>query len=109
MFKSNYYKNRFVYQLEKDYKAMIELNNSRREYYVFLPMNEEVSDYAICLRKYDTKPIDPEKLESLGTLLQKHGFTDFDFVNPFGRTKKIVQVLDIINTLEKNNEKTKIK
>lgn len=109
MFKSNYYKRRYVYELENGYKAMIELNNARREYYVFLPEPEITDDYAIYLRKYETKPINPEKLESLGGLLEKHGFSDIDFINPFGRTKKIVKVLDIINKLEKEEVKTKIK
>lgn len=102
MFNSKYYKKRYAYELENGYKAMIELNNSRKEYYIFLPEHEITDDYGIYLRKFETKPINPEKLESLGGLLQKHGFTDMDFINPFGRTRKIVQVLDIINNLEKD-------
>ena len=108
MFNSKYYKNRFVYRLENNnYKAMIEVNKGRGEYYIFLPTDEITDDYAIYLRKFKTKPLDPERIESLKDVLSSHGFTDRDFLNPFGRTKKIVNVLDAINKLQHNKTKKK--
>ena len=108
MFDSSYYKNRFVYRFENDeYKAMIELNKSRGEYYIYLPDIEKPGDYAIYLRKLKTRPLNPERIESLEDVLSSHGFTDRDFINPFGRTRKIVNVLDVINKLQKENSKIK--
>ena len=109
MFNSRYYKNRFVYELENGYKAMIELNGARREYYYFLPNDDEKIGYDILIRKFDKKPINYEKIQPLGVRLEEYGFTDKDFSNPFGRTRKIVQVLDAINELEMKIQKTKIK
>ena len=109
MFDSCYYKRKYIYELEDGYKCMIELNPSRREYYYFLPSKDAKEGYDIFLRNVDQKPINPDKIESLGKLLQKHGFTDRDFANPFGRTRKLVTVIDVINELQKKTEKTKIK
>ena len=55
------------------------------------------------------KPINKEKLESLGTFLESHGFSDKDFINPFGRTRKLVTVIDVINEIEMKTCKTKVK
>lgn len=108
MFDSHYYKNRIVYTLEdSDYKAMVELNLGRRECFVFLPSEEKPGDYDIYLRKFNRKPLDPNRVENLGDFLIGYGYTDMDFINPFGRTKKIVNELDKINKLE--IEKTKVK
>lgn len=108
MFDSHYYRNRRVYTLEgSEYKAMVELNFRRKEYYVFLPSEEKPGDYDIYLRKFDRKPLDPNRVEYLGNFLIGYGYTDMDFINPIGRTKKIVNELDKINKLEK--EKTKVK
>lgn len=105
MFDSNYYKNRIVYTLEdSDYKAMVELNLRRRECYVFLPSEEKPGDYDIYLRKFDRKPLDPNRVEYLSNFLIDNGYTDMDFINPIGRTKKIVNALDKINMSKK--EKT---
>ena len=108
MFDTHYYKNRRVYTLEgSEYKAMVELNLGRNECYVFLPKEKNPSDYVIVLRKLDRKPLDPNRVENLGNFLIDYGYTDIDFINPIGRTKKIVNELDKINKLEK--EKTKVK
>lgn len=108
MFDSHYYKNRRVYTLEgSEYKAMIELNLRRNECYVFLPSEEKPGDYDIYLRKLDRKPLDPNRVEYLSNFLIDNGYTDMDFINPIGRTKKMVNELDKINKLEK--EKTKVK
>lgn len=108
MFDSHYYKNRRVYRLEgSECKAMIELNLGRNECYVFLPSEEKLGDYDIYLRKLDKKPLDPNRVEYLSNFLIGYGYTDSEFINPFGRTKKIVNELDKINKLEK--EKTKVK
>ena len=105
MFDSHYYKNRRVYTLEgSEYKAMIELNLGRKEYYVFLPSEEKPGDYDIYLREFDRKPLDPNRVEYLSNFLIGYGYTDMDFINPFGRTKKIVNALDKINKSKK--EKT---
>lgn len=108
MFDSHYYRDRRVYTLEgSEYKAMIELNLRRNECYVFLPSEEKTGDYDIVLRKLDRKPLDPNRVEYLSNFLIDNGYTDMDFINPIGRTKKIVNELDKINKLEK--EKTKVK
>lgn len=108
MFDSHYYKNRRVYTLEgSEYKAMIELNLGRKECYVFLPNEKKTGDYDIYLRKFDRKPLDPNRVEYLSNFLIDNGYADMDFINPIGRTKKIVNELDKINKLEK--EKTKVK
>ena len=110
MFNSNYYNTRFIYTLEgSEYKALVEPNYKRREVFVFLPSEEKEGDYDIYLRKLDKKPLDNMRISSLSETLLSHGFTDKDFINPFNRTKKIVNTLDVINTLEKNKSKTKIK
>lgn len=105
MFDSSYYKKRIVYKLEADdYKAMIELNYSRKECYVFLPDEEKPGDYAIYLRSLENKPLDHNRVVgSLGSYLASCGYNDFDFANPFGRTKKVVNTLEYINQIEKDN------
>lgn len=108
MFDSKYYKGRYAYRLEgSDYKAMIEMNTRRNECYVYVPDAEKPGDYAIYLRKLNKNPLDSERIESLGELLESHGFTDLDFANPFGRTKKIVNTLDVINQLKQDKTKAK--
>ena len=77
--------------------------------FVFLPSSEKEGDYNIYLRKLDKKPLDMNRISSLSETLLSHGFDDNDFINPFNRTKKIVQVLDVINELEKRAQKSKIK
>ena len=105
MFDSSYYKKRIIYRLEKsDYKAMIELNPGRRECYVFLPNDQKKGDYIIGLRDLDEKPLDPSRVEYLGAFLTSYGYTDYNFTNPFNRTKKIVNLLDQINSVEKELE-----
>ena len=88
---------------------MIELNLSRGEYYYYLPNENEKFGYDICLRKLREKPLNVEKIESLSGLLLKHGFTDRDFINPIGRTRKLVTTIDVINEIEMKTEKTRIK
>ena len=110
MLNSNYFNKRFIYTLEgSEYKALVEPNYGRREVYVFLPSGEKEGDYNIYLRKLDKNPLDKTRISSLSDTLQSHGFTGKDFINPFNRTKKIVQVLDVINELEKRASKTKVK
>ena len=110
MLNSNYFNKRFIYTLEgTEYKALVEPNYGRREVFVFLPDEEKEGDYAIYLRKLDKKPLDKTRITSLSETLISHGFKDSDFINPFNRTKKIVQVLDVINELEKRAQKTKTK
>lgn len=102
MFDSQYYKNRRIYRLEgSEYKAMIELNLRRNECYVFLPSEEKPGDYDIYLRKLDRKPLDPNRVEYLSNFLIGYGYSDSEFINPFGRTKKIVNELDKINKSKK--------
>jgi len=108
MLNSNYFNKRFIYTLEEtEYKALVEPNYGRREVYVFLPDEEKEGEYAIYLRKLDKKPLDKNRISSLSETLLSYGFDDSDFINPFNRTKKVVQVLDVINELEKRKEKTK--
>ena len=107
MFDSKYYKNRYIYELENGYKAMIELNLHRCEYFYFLPNNESKDGYDIFLRKLRKNPLQPEKIESLGTFLETNGYTDKDFASPFKRTKKIVSAIDLINKLDRAKTKTK--
>lgn len=109
MFDAKYYRNRYIYELENGYKAMVELNRSRGEYYCFLPNEDDKYGYDIVLRKFAKRPLDVEKIESLSGLLLKHGFTDRDFANPFGRTRKLVTTIDVINEIEMRANKTKIK
>lgn len=109
MFDSRYYRNRYIYELETGYKAMIELNRSRGEYYCYLPNENDKYGYDIILRKFRKKQLDVEKIESLSSLLSKHGFTDRDFINPIGRTRKLVSTIDVINTIEMKEKKTMIK
>jgi len=110
MFDSKYYKTRFIYQLEgSEYKALVEPNYHRNEVFVFLPDEQKQGEYLICLRKLHKKPLDSDRMIALDSFLLENGYTDLDFVNPFNRTKKIVQVLDVINNLEKTTEKIKIK
>lgn len=107
MLNSNYFKERFIYTLEgSEYKALVEPNYGRHEVYVFLPNEEKEGDYLICLRKLDKKPLDKNRISSLSETLLSYGFDDSDFINPFNRTKKVVQVLDVINELEKRAKKT---
>ena len=104
---SNYFNKRFIYTLEgSEYKALVEPNYGRKEVFVYLPSTEKEGNYDIYLRK---KPLDNERISSLTETLLIHGFSEKDFINPFNRTKKLVQVLDVINELEKRSEKTKIK
>lgn len=110
MFDSNYFNKRFIYTLEgSEYKALVEPNYRRREVFVFLPSTEKEGNYDIYLRKLNKKPLNKERISSLSETLQAHGFKDNDFINPFNRTKKLVQVLDVINELEKRASKTKVK
>ena len=107
MFDSRYYKNRYVYELENGYKAMIELNLFREEYYYYLPNNDSKYGYDIFLRKLSKKPLQPEKMESLSIFLKTNGYTDRDFANPFKRTKRIIDSIDVINRLDRKKTKTK--
>ena len=65
--------------------------------------------YDIILRKFAKKPLDVEKIESLSGLLLDYGFTDKDFINPIGRTRKLVITIDVINEIEMKTNKTMIK
>lgn len=110
MLNSNYFNKRFIYTLEgSEYKALVEPNYGRSEVYIFLPSTEKEGDYNIYLRKLNKNPLDKERISSLSETLLTHGFDDSDFINPFNRTKKIVQVLDVINELEKRAKKRKEK
>lgn len=105
MFSTHYYNDRILYRLEgSEYKAMMELNLRRCECFVYLPSEEKPGNYDIVLRKLVTKPLDPNRVENLGNFLIDYGYTDMDFINPIGRTKKIVNALDKINKSKK--EKT---
>jgi len=108
MFDSRYYRDRFVYELEEvNYKAMVEMNIRRGECYIYVPDLQNPGDYAIYRRKFKNSPIKRERIVTLKSFLEERGYTDNDFKNPIGRTKKIVNELDKINIVEK--EKTYIK
>lgn len=110
MFNSKFFRKKFVYTLEgSEYKALAETDLRRGDCYIFLPEKEITDGYGIYLRKLNRKPLDIDRIESLGDILEKHGFTDRDFINPFGRIEKIVNALHQINEMEKTNDKVKIK
>ena len=73
----------------------------RRECYIFVPDPQIPGDYAGFLREFDKDPLDIEKLIPLKEFLSDTGYTDTDFKNPIGRTKKIVNAIDKINSIEK--------
>ena len=108
MFNSKYFKTRFIYELEETgYKVLMEPNYKRRECFVFIPDAEKEGNYLIYLRKLDKKPLDSKRIYALDEFLLSYGYSDYDFINPFNRTKKLVQELDKINNLEKDKAKIK--
>ena len=103
-----YYKRRFIYPLENSgYRAMIEMNPIRCECYIYLPDEEKEGDYAIYRRKLYNRGIEFEKAIPLKVFLIENGYTDSEFANPFGRTRKLVNEIDKVNTLERGKSYVK--
>lgn len=108
MFDSKYYKNRYIYPLEgTGYRAMIEIVPRIRECFIFVPDLEKEGEYAIYSRKLENNGVDFEKLIPLKSFLIENGYTDEDFTNPFRRTKRLVNEIHKINTLERGKSYVK--
>jgi hypothetical protein len=99
----NYWSNKRVYKENDDNWYLVELTYSLID--GCLPL-EHMSVNDIFLRNIDHFE-KPENLINLSTFLEQNGYSKDDFKNPFGRTKRIISVINTVN--EKNKPKVKEK
>lgn len=95
MFDNRYYRNKYVCMPNDDTYALMEVNSSRKEAYIFIPTETETEIY---LRDFIRRPIkDHEYIVSLKSFFEDRNIDDSIFKNPFTRTKKIISTLQTIS------------
>ncbi len=117
MFDSIYYKNKFVVT-NKDgintlYELILRLDGD--EFFKHT-ISDDGEFETYLMNQVRMKPIlDKNKVTPLKIFLIDNGYTRNDFINPFGRTNRIVSEIDKINTkvvnqrTQKNHIKSRIK
>lgn len=109
MFDSRYYNKKFICTNEDGIHILCDISDTLdgKEYYKYIPDQEKKGNYAIYLLRDPKESFKYCHITPLRTFLADKGYTDDDFRNPFNRTKKIVNEIDIINQINKPKIKQK--
>lgn len=109
MFRGRYYMNKFVFIDADGVNTLYEISERTdgREYVRFVPDEEKSGEVAMYLVRDPKKTFDGGVKVPLGLFLEQKGYSNDDFKNPFGRTKRIVEEIRKINGIEKPKVKGK--
>lgn len=116
MFKGNYYRNKFIFTKDGLHTLIdMSITLDGTEYYKYCIDENKPNDYAIYLLSNPSAFFEDGEKTALSLFLAENGYTEKDFSNLFGRTKKIVNEIDKINikhineVANRNIAKTRIK
>lgn len=107
MFKGPYYKNKYVHTSADGMHTLYESNVTFDgiEFFMYIPISSD--DYVVFLKDAKHFLSLKDSIVSLKEFLIANGYTQNDFINPFNRTKKIVNEITNINQLNKPKIKRK--
>lgn len=111
MFDSRYYKKKFVCVSEDGKYTLCDVSDTLdgKEYCKYVPDEDKPGEYGIYLLRNPKETFKNCHITPLRTFLKNKGYTDKDFINPFCRTKRIVNEIASINIINQNKNKVKQK